>query len=230
MSIDPSEMKSSAAAEAADPNARMKELVALLNKASEAYYAKDEEIMSNFEYDKLYDELVSLEKKTGVTLTNSPTVHVGYASVDELPKRRHEKPMLSLDKTKSREELRDWLGDQEGLLSFKLDGLTVVLTYKEGKLFEAVTRGNGIPFQGELILRGEAVIRYSDFEKINEKLEEEAVEAGNLEDVRYKNPRNLCSGSVRQLSSAVTAKRHVHFWEQRSRSIFTTAASSSFCF
>ncbi len=132
MSIDPSEMKSSAAAEAADPNARMKELVALLNKASEAYYAKDEEIMSNFEYDKLYDELVSLEKKTGVTLTNSPTVHVGYASVDELPKRRHEKPMLSLDKTKSREELRDWLGDQEGLLSFKLDGLTVVLTYKEG--------------------------------------------------------------------------------------------------
>lgn len=231
MSIDPSEMKSSVAAEAADPNARMKELVALLNKASEAYYAKDEEIMSNFEYDKLYDELVSLEKKTGVTLTNSPTVHVGYASVDELPKRRHEKPMLSLDKTKSREELRDWLGDQEGLLSFKLDGLTVVLTYKEGKLFEAVTRGNGeigevitqnarvfenipisIPFQGELILRGEAVIRYSDFEKINEKLEEEAVLAGNLEDVRYKNPRNLCSGSVRQLSSAVTAKRHVNFF------------------
>ena len=177
MSIDPSEMKSSVAAEAADPNARMKELVALLNKASEAYYAKDEEIMSNFEYDKLYDELVSLEKKTGVTLTNSPTVHVGYASVDELPKRRHEKPMLSLDKTKSREELRDWLGDQEGLLSFKLDGLTVVLTYKEGKLFEAVTRGNGeIGARQRRNRRShyaerESLREYSDFDSVSGRID-----------------------------------------------------------
>ncbi len=162
MSIDPSEMKSSAAAEAADPNARMKELVALLNKASEAYYAKDEEIMSNFEYDKLYDELVSLEKKTGVTLTNSPTVHVGYASVDELPKRRHEKPMLSLDKTKSREELRDWLGDQEGLLSFKLDGLTVVLTYKEGK-----QRRNRRSHYAER----ESLREYSDFNSVSGRID-----------------------------------------------------------
>ena len=216
---------------------RMKELVALLGRASEAYYAKDEEIISNFEYDRLYDELVQLEAKTGVTLANSPTVHVGYAAVDELPKERHAQPMLSLDKTKSREELRDWLNGHEALLSWKLDGLTVVLTYAGGELVKAVTRGNGeigevitgnarvfenvplrIPFQGNLVLRGEAVISYSDFEKINARLEEEAAsksladEEAVKADVRYKNPRNLCSGSVRQLDSAVTAQRHVQFY------------------
>ena len=210
---------------------RMKELVAILNKASEAYYAKNSEIMSNFEYDQLYDELTALEEKTGVTLSNSPTVNVGYTAVEELPKERHEKPMLSLDKTKSREDLRNWLGDQTGLLSWKLDGLTVVLTYERGELAKAVTRGNGeigevitqnarvfenipnkIPYKGKLILRGEAVIKYSDFHKINEQLEEEAAEEGRIEDVRYKNPRNLCSGSVRQLNNAVTAKRHVNLF------------------
>ena len=201
---------------------RMRELIDLLNRASEAYYAKDEELMSNFEYDRLYDELVQLERTTGVTMADSPTVRVGYESVDELPKERHERPMLSLDKTKSREELQGWLGVQKGVLSWKLDGLTVVLTYENGALVKAVTRGNGeigevitgnarafknipltIPFKGKLILRGEAVIRYSDFEKINRQLEEA---------VQYKNPRNLCSGSVRQLSSEVTAKRNVRFY------------------
>lgn len=201
---------------------RMKELVSKLNEAAKAYYAEDREIMSNLEYDRLYDELVALEEKTGVVLAASPTQSVGYEAVDELPKERHESPMLSLGKTKSREELADWLGDQKGLLSWKLDGLTIVLTYRDGKLFKAVTRGNGeigevitpnaktfvnvplqIPYQGELILRGEAVITYADFEKIN----------GEIEDVdaRYKNPRNLCSGSVRQLNSQITAQRKVHF-------------------
>lgn len=201
----------------------MKELVSTLNCAAKAYYAQDTEIMSNFEYDRLYDELVELEKETGVTLANSPTIHVGYEAVDELPKERHEKPMLSLGKTKNREELRDWLNGREALLSWKLDGLTIVLTFFEGKLAKAVTRGNGevgevitnnakvfknvplsIPFQGELILRGEAVITYSDFEKINSRIED--VEA------RYKNPRNLCSGSVRQLNNQVTADRNVMFY------------------
>lgn len=202
---------------------RMKELIAVLNKASKAYYAQDEEIMSNYEYDRLYDELVRLEEATGVTLTDSPTGSVGYEAVDELPKDRHEQPMLSLSKTKSREELRDWLNGRKALLSWKLDGLTVVLHYAEGRLVKAVTRGNGevgevvtnnarvfknvpltIPYQGELTVRGEAVISYSDFEKINAQIEE--VEA------RYKNPRNLCSGSVRQLNNEVTASRNVHFY------------------
>ena len=202
---------------------RMKELVTTLNSASKAYYAQDMEIMSNFEYDRLYDELTELEKKTGVILANSPTIHVGYEAVEELPKERHEKPMLSLAKTKSREELRDWLNEKEALLSWKLDGLTIVLTYFAGKLAKAVTRGNGevgevitnnarvfrnvplsIPYQGELILRGEAVITYSDFEKINSKIDDV--------DARYKNPRNLCSGSVRQLNNEITAARNVHFY------------------
>ncbi len=202
---------------------RMKELITLLNQAAKAYYAEDREIMSNFEYDKLYDELAALEEKTGLILAGSPTVTVGYEAVDELPKERHEKPMLSLGKTKSREELADWLGEQKGLLSWKLDGLTIVLTYREGKLFKAVTRGNGevgevitpnartfinlpfqIPYQEELILRGEAVITYEDFEKINEKIEDVTA--------RYKNPRNLCSGSVRQLNSEITAQRNVRFF------------------
>ncbi len=199
---------------------RMKYLVETLNEASKAYYAQDRELMSNFEYDRLYDELVSLEEETGIVLSNSPTVNVGYEAVEELPKERHESPMLSLGKTKSREELKDWLGEHEGLLSWKLDGLTVVLTYREGKLAKAVTRGNGeigevitnnaktfrnlplsIAFKGELVLRGEAVISYSDFEKINAGIED--VEA------KYKNPRNLCSGSVRQLNNEITAKRNV---------------------
>lgn len=202
---------------------RMKELVMRLNQASEAYYAEDSEIMSNYEYDRLYDELTELEKETGVILSNSPTVRVGYEAVDDLPKERHEKPMLSLGKTKSREELRDWLNEKDALLSWKLDGLTIVLTFFAGKLAKAVTRGNGevgevitnnakvfkniplsIPFQGELVLRGEAVITYSDFERINEQIED--VES------RYKNPRNLCSGSVRQLNNRVTADRSVMFY------------------
>lgn len=202
---------------------RMKELIAVLNKASKAYYAQDEEIMSNYEYDRLYDELVRLEEATGVTLADSPTGSVGYEAVDELPKDRHEQPMLSLSKTKSREELRDWLNGREALLSWKLDGLTVVLHYAEGRLVKAVTRGNGevgevvtnnarvfknvpltIPYQGELTVRGEAVISYSDFEKINAQIEEA--------EARYKNPRNLCSGSVRQLNNEVTASRNVHFY------------------
>ena len=203
--------------------ARIRELVKILNEASRAYYAKDVEIMSNFEYDRLYDELVSLESETGIVLANSPTVSVGYESVDELPKERHASPMLSLDKTKDREALRDWLGDNEALLSWKLDGLTIVLTYENGRLEKAVTRGNGevgevvtanartfenlpsvIPYEGRLVLRGEAVIGYSDFEKINATIAEA--------DGKYKNPRNLCSGSVRQLNSQVTAQRHVQFY------------------
>ncbi len=202
---------------------RIKELVELLNEASKAYYAEDREIISNFEYDRLYDELETLEKETGVVLANSPTVSVGYEAVDELPKERHESAMLSLGKTKSREELQDWLLDKEGLLSWKLDGLTIVLTYNEGKLVKAVTRGNGeigevitnnaktfknlplsIQYKGELILRGEAVITYEDFEKINAEIEDT--------DAKYKNPRNLCSGSVRQLNNEITAKRNVRFY------------------
>ena len=202
---------------------RIKYLVDILNKASKAYYAQDEEIMSNFEYDRLYDELEALEQETGMVLSNSPTVNVGYEAVEELPKERHESPMLSLGKTKSREELRDWLQGNPAILSWKLDGLTIVLTYREGKLAKAVTRGNGeigevitnnaktfknlpvnLSYQGELILRGEAVISYSDFEKINAQIAD--VEA------RYKNPRNLCSGSVRQLNNQITADRNVQFY------------------
>ena len=204
----------------ADDRSRMTELIQILNKASESYYAKDEEIMSNFEYDALYDELVTLEEKTGIVLAGSPTQKVGYAAVDFLPKETHDKPMLSLSKTTSRDELADWLADKEGLLSWKLDGLTVVLTYENGELSKAVTRGNGevgevitpnaktfinvplkISFKEKLVIRGEAVISYPDFEKINAEIEDE-------ED-KYKNPRNLCSGSVRQLNSEITAKRHV---------------------
>ena len=202
---------------------RMKELIELLNKASKAYYAEDVEIMSNYEYDKLYDELVALEEETGITMAGSPTVTVGYEAVDALPKERHEKPMLSLAKTKSREEIAEWLGDKEGLLSWKLDGLTIVVTYDGGTLQKAVTRGNGevgevvtnnarvfknlpakIPFTGTLTLRGEAVIPYSEFEKINAAIEDVGA--------KYKNPRNLCSGSVRQLNNEVTAERNVYFY------------------
>ena len=205
----------------AQKRSRMEYLAALLNRASE----------SNLEYDALYDELRALEQETGYVMAGSPTVHVGYEAVEELPRVRHDKPMLSLDKTKSRDDLADWLGDHKGLLSWKLDGLTVVLTYEGGRLSRAVTRGNGeigeevttnaaafqnlpsrIPFSGKLTLRGEAVIRYSDFEQINEEIAEEAAAKGLIEDVRYKNPRNLCSGSVRQLDSAVTARRRVRFY------------------
>ena len=203
--------------------ARMKKLVEELSRASEAYYKYDKPIMTDKAYDKLYDELVSLEKETGIVFANSPTQNVGYEVVSALPKERHEKPMLSLNKTKSVEELADWLGGQTGLLSWKMDGLTIVLTYQNGTLVKAVTRGNGeigevitanakafvnvplnISYQGELILRGEAIIRYSDFEKINEQIEDV--------DAKYKNPRNLCSGSVRQLNSEITAQRQVHFY------------------
>lgn len=202
---------------------RMKELIPVLQKAAKAYYQEDREIMSNFEYDKLYDELEALETETGVTLAGSPTVSVGYEALEELPKEAHETPMLSLDKTKDVEAFRDFVGDQKTLLSWKLDGLTIVLTYGDGKLQKAVTRGNGvvgevitnnarvfkniplqISFKGELVLRGEAIITYSDFEKINEEIEDV--------DARYKNPRNLCSGSVRQLNNEITARRNVHFY------------------
>ncbi|MBY0757954.1 DNA ligase (NAD(+)) LigA [Drancourtella sp. An210] len=201
----------------------MQELVELLNRAGRAYYQEAREIMSNYEYDRLYDELVSLEKELNMTMALSPTVHVGYEVLSELPKERHERPMLSLDKTKEVGRLKEFLGDQKALLSWKMDGLTIVLTYREGVLFKAVTRGNGeigevitnnarvfrniplkIAYQGELILRGEAVIRYKDFEKINEEIEDV--------DAKYKNPRNLCSGSVRQLNNEITAKRNVRFY------------------
>ncbi len=202
---------------------RMKELTDLLTSAAKAYYQEDREIMSNYEYDQLYEELEGLEKETGVVLSGSPTIHVGYEAAQELPKERHETPMLSLDKTKEVEALAEFAGDHEVLLSWKLDGLTVVLTYEDGKLLKAVTRGNGeigevitnnakvfrnmplsIPHKGEVILRGEAVIRYSDFEKINAMIPEE--------EAKYKNPRNLCSGSVRQLNNEITARRNVYFY------------------
>lgn len=202
---------------------RMKELVEVLNKAGKAYYQDAKEIMSNFEYDKLYDELLALEKEEGVVLSNSPSINVGYEVLSELPKERHAQSMLSLDKTKDVEVLKSWLGTQKGLLSWKLDGLTIVLTYEGGQLVKAVTRGNGeigevitnnakvfknvpltISYPGTLILRGEAVIRYSDFERMNQTIEDV--------DAKYKNPRNLCSGSVRQLNNEITARRNVHFY------------------
>ena len=202
---------------------RIKELVELLNKAGKSYYSEGQEIMSNYEYDALYDELKKLEEETGCVLSNSPTVNVGYEVLSELPKERHDSPMLSLDKTKDREALRDWLGEQKGVLSWKLDGLTIVLTYEDGKLSKAVTRGNGeigeiitnnarvfknvpvtIPYKGKLVLRGEAIITYSDFNRINEEIPEM--------DAKYKNPRNLCSGSVRQLSNKITKERNVNFF------------------
>ena len=201
---------------------RMKELIPQLRQAAKAYYQESREIMSNFEYDKLYDELSALEAKTGIILSGSPTQQVGYQVLSELPKETHEEPMLSLDKTKSVEDLQQWLGNQKGLLSWKMDGLTVVLTYENGTLVKAVTRGNGeigevitpnarafsniplaIAYKGQLIIRGEAVITYTDFERINDEI-------GDA-DAKYKNPRNLCSGSVRQLNSKITAERSVHF-------------------
>ncbi len=201
----------------------MKEKIKLLNEAGKAYYQENREVMSNFEYDRLYDELVELEEETGTTLSNSPTIHVGYELLSNLPKEPHEKPMLSLDKTKEVIALKDWLGENEGILSWKLDGLTIVMTYLDGKLVKAVTRGNGligevitnnarvfaniplnIAYKGSLILRGEAVISYSDFEKINDEIKDA--------DAKYKNPRNLCSGSVRQLNNKITAERNVQFY------------------
>ncbi len=202
---------------------RMQELVRLLNEAGKAYYQGSAELMSNYEYDKRYDELLALEKELGITLASSPTVNVGYEVLSELPKERHEKLMLSLDKTKEVSKLKEFLGNQKAWISWKLDGLTIVLTYRNGTLEKAVTRGNGevgevitnnakvfqnlpihISYKGELILRGEAVISYSDFEKINEEIEDV--------DAKYKNPRNLCSGSVRQLNNEITAKRNVKFF------------------
>ena len=202
---------------------RMKELVEKLDQAAKTYYQEDREIMSNQEYDSLYDQLEQLEKETGTVLTNSPTVRVGYEAVNELPKEEHPSPMLSLDKTKDREVLRGFIGNHKCLLSWKLDGLTIVLTYENGELVKAVTRGNGIvgevitnnarvfkniplriPYKGQLVLRGEAIITYSEFERINETI-------GDA-DAKYKNPRNLCSGSVRQLNNEITAKRNVRFY------------------
>ena len=207
----------------ADKQTRIRELCDLLNKASKAYYAEDREIMSNLEYDRLYDELVQLEKETGLVMADSPTVHVGYEAVDGLPKETHERPMLSLDKTKEVEVLRSFIGNNRTILSWKMDGLTIVLTYEGGAILKAVTRGNGtvgevvtnnarvfrnipvqIPYKGRLSLRGEAIITYADFEKINEEI-------GDA-DAQYKNPRNLCSGSVRQLNNEITAGRNVRFY------------------
>lgn len=202
---------------------RIKELIKILNDASRAYYKEDVEIMSNFEYDTLYDELVSLENETGIIYSNSPTQNVGYESSTELIKERHENPALSLDKTKEPSVLAEFIGEQKGLLSWKLDGLTIVLTYENGKLQKAVTRGNGeigevvtanaktfinlpltIPYMEKLVIRGEAVIKYTDFEKINEEITDI--------DAKYKNPRNLCSGSVRQLDPKITASRKVNLF------------------
>lgn len=199
---------------------RIKELVDTLNKAAKVYYSGTDEIMSNLEYDRLYDELKALEDETGIVLAGSPTHKVGYETLSELPKEEHERPMLSLDKTKSVEELATFAGMHKSLLSWKLDGLTVVVTYRDGELYKAVTRGNGyvgevitpnarvfvnlpakIPYKGELVIRGEAIITYSDFERINRSIEED--------ENKYKNPRNLCSGSVRQLNNRITAERNV---------------------
>ena len=201
----------------------MKEKIRLLNEANKAYYQEDREIMSNYEYDKLYDELKKMEEETGIVLSNSPTIRVGYELLSNLPEERHEKVMLSLDKTKEVTALKDWLGEKTGALSWKLDGLTIVMTYEGGRLVKAVTRGNGevgevvtnnakvftniplsIAYKGSLVLRGEAVISYSDFYKINETIPEAAG--------KYKNPRNLCSGSVRQLNNRITAERNVGFY------------------
>ncbi len=206
-----------------DKKSLMKEKIEILNRASKAYYQDAEEMMSNFEYDKLYDELAALEAETGMILAGSPTQNVGYEVLSDLPKERHPERMLSLDKTKDRQALAEWLAGQKGILSWKLDGLTIVLTYEEGKLVKALTRGNGdvgevitnnarvfanvpveIPHKGRLVLRGEAVIKYSDFEKINASI-------GDA-DAKYKNPRNLCSGSVRQLNNRITAERNVNFF------------------
>ena len=206
-----------------DIKALMREKIDILNKAAKAYYVDGEEIMSNLDYDRIYDELSALEKESGIVLAGSPTQQVGYEVLSDLPKERHPSKMLSLDKTKSREELKDWLGNQKGVLSWKLDGLTIVLTYRDGKLFKAVTRGNGeigevvtnnarvfknlplqIAYKGDLVLRGEAIITYKDFEKINDTLGEAVA--------KYKNPRNLCSGSVRQLNNRITAERNVRFY------------------
>lgn len=202
---------------------QMKELVKKLNEAAKAYYQEDREIMSNREYDALYDQLEQMEAEIGIVLADSPTVNVGYEAVDALPKETHESPMLSLDKTKERETLRAFIGTNPTLLSWKMDGLTIVLTYENGELQKAVTRGNGIvgevitnnartfkniplkiAYQGRLVLRGEAIITYSDFERINETIEDV--------DAKYKNPRNLCSGSVRQLNNQITAERNVRFY------------------
>lgn len=203
--------------------ARMKELVRQLNEAAKVYYQGQDEIMSNYEYDKRYDELVMLEEKTGIVMSSSPTIHVGYETISELPKEAHIAPMLSLGKTKEVEELVFWIGEETGLLSLKLDGLSVILTYENGRLTKALTRGNGevgevitnnartfvnipgkISFQGTLVIRGEALILYSDFEELNTQTAEISE--------KYKNPRNLCSGSVRQLNNEITAKRRVHFY------------------
>ena len=202
---------------------RIKELISILNEASRVYYQGRDEIMSNYEYDALYDELQQLENETGIVNSNSPTVKVGYQVQTNLEKERHEKPMLSLDKTKEVQALKEFIGDNTAILSWKLDGLTIVLTYNKGELLKAVTRGNGevgevitqnakvfknvpikIPYKGELIIRGEAIITYSDFEKINDEIEEDSE--------KYKNPRNLCSGTVRQLNNEITAKRNVNFF------------------
>ncbi len=199
---------------------RIKELTTILNDAAKAYYQGSKEIMSNMTYDKLYDELLKLEEETGVVLAGSPTHKVGYEILSELPEIKHESPMLSLDKTKEPEVLSAWLSDKEGVLSWKLDGLTIVLTYENGELVRAVTRGNGevgelitqnamqfenlphkINFKGKLVIRGEAVIGYKAFKRINEEIPDA--------DARYKNPRNLCSGSVRQLNPYITKERHV---------------------
>ena len=202
---------------------RMQQLITSLNQANKAYYQQASPIMTDREYDELYEELAQLEKELGIVMALSPTVNVGYEVLSELPKESHQIPMLSLDKTKEIAKLKDFIGDQKAILSWKLDGLTIVITYRDGKLVKAITRGNGevgevitsnarvfrnlpvqIGFLGKLTLRGEAVIGYRDFDMINEEIDEVSA--------KYKNPRNLCSGSVRQLNNEITAKRNVHFF------------------
>lgn len=199
---------------------RMLYLVDLLNKASSAYYNEDTEIMSNFEYDAYYDELCQLEEKEGIVLENSPTQKAGFEVVSNLQTAKHEFPALSLDKTKSRVSLIPWLNGKEGVLSWKMDGLTVVATYNNGKLISAVTRGNGyvgeivthnakhfkglprtISFKKKLIVRGEAVMSYKDFETINNEIP-------NIES-KYKNARNLASATVRLLDANKSAQRPI---------------------
>lgn len=206
-----------------DKASRMKQLVAKLNEARRVYEQGTDEIMSNLEYDRLYDELLKLEQELGTYLPNSPTHNVGYEVVSALQKEKHETPMLSLDKTKSTDAIKSFIGNKKCIASWKMDGLTVVLTYNNGKLDKAVTRGNGeigeivthnartfknlpkeIEFKGKLVLRGEAIITYTDFNKINSSL------GSGVEN--YKNPRNLCSGSVRQLDSSIANNRSIRWF------------------
>ena len=201
--------------------ARIEELVTILNKASEAYYNGQDEIMSNYEWDAMFDELTALEEETGHILSNSPTQNAGYESTSG-QKEAHEFSALSLAKTKKVEELEKWAEDYPIWLSWKLDGLTLVITYDNGKLVKILTRGNGtigtnithlknsikgfpleVPYKGHLVVRGEAVISYTDFAAINDMIEDE--------DEKYANSRNLASGTLNLDDVDEVKNRKVHF-------------------